>query len=73
MNIHHATSEDALLLSTLCMDVQRLHAGSYPEIFKMPQGNDITVTFFDEILADPLVRIFIADEDGVRLAMFCAN
>ena len=67
MNIHHATSADALLLSTLCMDVQRLHAENHPEIFKMPQSNDYAVAFFDEMLADPLVRIFIADEDGSAL------
>ena len=67
MKIHHATSADALLLSTLCMDVQRLHAENHPEIFKMPQSNDYAVAFFDEMLADPLVRIFIADEDGSAL------
>ena len=67
MRIRQATSKDNLLLSSLSMDVQRLHAGNHPEIFKMPQSNDFAVTFFDEMLADPLVRIFIAHEDGSAL------
>jgi len=39
----------------------------YPDIFKMPQNDDFAVQFFDEMLTDPLVRIFIAEEDGQAL------
>ena len=46
------------------MDVQRLHAQHYPEVFKLPENNDFAVDFFEEMLADPSVRIFIAEEDG---------
>jgi GNAT superfamily N-acetyltransferase len=64
MNIRQANSRDSLLLSSLCVDVQRLHAEQYPDLFKRPQGDDFAVSFFDEMLADPTVRIFLAEEDG---------
>ena len=64
MNIRQATGNDSLLLSRLCMDVQRLHAEKHPDIFKMPQREDFAVTYFDEMLADPAVAIYLAEEDG---------
>ncbi|MBK9924962.1 MAG: GNAT family N-acetyltransferase [Anaerolineales bacterium] len=67
MKIHQAVSTDSLLLSTLSMEVQRLHAEHHPDIFKIPRTDDFAVQFFDTMLADPLVRIFIAEEDGKAL------
>jgi GNAT superfamily N-acetyltransferase len=67
MNIRRAVPADNSLLSSLCTDVQRLHAGHHPDIFKMPQNDDFVVAFFDEMLADPLVTIFIAEEGGRAL------
>jgi len=67
MNIRQANAADSSLLSSLTTDVQRLHAENHPDIFKMPQNNDFAVTFFDEKLADSLVRIFIAEENGQAL------
>ena len=64
MNIRRAVPKDNVLLSSLSVDVQRLHAKNHPDIFKMPQNHDFAVTFFDEMLIDPLTRIFIAEEDG---------
>jgi len=64
MNIRKSTSADSLLLSSLCMDVQRLHAEHHPDIFKMPQSHDFAAAFFEELLADPTVTIFIAEEAG---------
>jgi ribosomal protein S18 acetylase RimI-like enzyme len=64
MNIRKATSEDALLLSDLSRDVQSLHAQNYADIFKIPQSADFAISFFDEMLADPAVSIFIAEENG---------
>jgi ribosomal protein S18 acetylase RimI-like enzyme len=64
MNIRKATSEDALLLSDLSRDVQSLHAQNYADIFKIPQSADFAISFFDEMLADPTVSIFIAEENG---------
>jgi GNAT superfamily N-acetyltransferase len=58
---------DSALLSKLCVDVQSLHAQHYPRIFKMPQSDDFAVSFFEEMLSDPAVRIFIAEEDGGAL------
>jgi GNAT superfamily N-acetyltransferase len=64
MDIRQATPADAARLSSLCLDVQRLHAQHHPEIFKMPESETFAVAFFDEILAQPESRIFIAEEDG---------
>jgi GNAT superfamily N-acetyltransferase len=46
------------------MDVQRLHVEHHPEIFKMPQSDDFAVAFFDEMLADEIIHIFIAEKNG---------
>jgi ribosomal protein S18 acetylase RimI-like enzyme len=62
MKIHQAVSADALRLSSLSMDVQCLHAEHHPDIFQMPQSEDFAISFFEEMLADPIVRIFIAEE-----------
>lgn len=72
MNIRLATPTDVSLLSSLCMDVQCLHAENYPNLFKMPQRNDFAVSFFDEMLADPKNNIFVAEENGEALGyVFC--
>lgn len=64
MNIRSATPLDALQLSRLSMDVQHLHAGHHPDLFKMPHSEDYAVSFFEELLADPSTTIFIAEENG---------
>ena len=72
MNIRQATPVDSFLLSSLCMDVQRLHAKHHPRIFKTPQSSDFASTFFDEMLADAEVTIYIAEEDAQALGyIFC--
>ncbi len=63
MNIRTAGSADKLLLSSLCMDVQNLHAKNHPEYFKIPQSDDFAVEFFQKMLADPTVSIFIAETE----------
>ena len=62
MNIRQATATDALQLSSLSRDVQNLHAVHHPDIFKVPESDDFAISFFEEMLADPAVRIFIAEE-----------
>ena len=64
MNIRPATPSDALLLSSLSVDVQRMHAEQYPAVFKVPDSQDFAVSFFDSMLADPAVTIFIAEENA---------
>jgi len=72
MNIRQAIPADSFLLSSLCTDVQRLHAENHPDIFKMPQSDDFAVSFFDEMLADPTAGLFIAEEDGRAIGyIFC--
>ncbi len=63
MNIRTAVSADNLLLYSLCMDVQSLHAKNHPEYFKMPQNEDFASEFFQKMLADPTVSIFIAETE----------
>ena len=67
MNIRQATPSDSLLLSSLCRDVQSLHAEYHPGIFKIPQSDDFAVAFFDEVLVDPMARIFILEKNGQAL------
>jgi len=67
MNIRKATMEDSLLLSTLCMDVQQLHAKSHPDLFKTPQLPDFAVSFFEEMLLDDKKYIYIAEQDEQAL------
>ena len=72
MNIRQAVPADSLLLSTLSVDVQSLHAQHQPDIFKMPQSEDFAVSFFDQMMADAAVTIYIAEEDARALGyIFC--
>ena len=72
MKIRKATAKDRLLLSSLCVDVQRLHAEHHPEIFKLPQSDDFATFFFDEMLADSTTRIYIAEEEQRAIGyIFC--
>ena len=72
MNIRQAIPDDCLLLSSLSMDVQRLHAENHPDIFNIPQSDDFAVSFFEEMLANPMTRIFIAEENGDAIGyVFC--
>ena len=64
MNTRPATSLDTFVLSSLSMDVQRLHAEHHPRIFKIPENEDYAISFFQEMLADPTVTIFIAEDNG---------
>jgi len=64
MNLRKAASEDALLLSDLSRDMQSRHAQNYADIFKMPYSPGFAISFFNEILADSDVSIFIAEENG---------
>jgi GNAT superfamily N-acetyltransferase len=64
MKIRQAVSTDSLLLSSLCVDVQSLHAKHHPDFFKTPTSDDFAVSFFDGMLADPTTSIFIAEENG---------
>ena len=72
MNIRQATLEDSFLLSSLCMDVQQLHAEHHSDIFKTPHSADFASDFFDEMLADAEVTIYIAEENAQALGyIFC--
>ena len=72
MKIRQAISTDSSLLSSLCVDVQSLHAKHHPDFFKIPQSDNFAVDFFDGVLADPTTSIFIAEEKEEALGyIFC--
>ena len=72
MKVRQAVSSDSLLLSSLCLEVQSLHAEHHPDIFKTPQSDDFAVSFFEEMLADPAITIYIAEENAQALGhIFC--
>jgi ribosomal protein S18 acetylase RimI-like enzyme len=67
MIIRQATIGDAHLLSSLNKDVQSLHAQNHPAVFKRPESDDFAVSFFEEMLTDQAVRIFIAEDEGMSV------
>lgn len=72
MKIRKATTADNLSLSALCVDVQRLHAENYPNLFKNPENDSFAGTFFAERLAEPAVTIYIAEESAQAVGyIFC--
>jgi ribosomal protein S18 acetylase RimI-like enzyme len=64
MEIRPAISKDSLILSALCRNVQSLHAEHHPQVFKMPHRDGFAAEFFDEILASPDFKAYIAEEDA---------
>ena len=72
MEIRRAVSTDSLLLSSLCMDVQSLHAENHSDVFKTPANEGFAASFFAEMLAEPAVTIFIAEENKEAVGyVFC--
>ena len=67
MNISKASIADTQLLSSLCMDVQQLHAQNHPDLFKTPQSPDFAVSFFENLLQSDAMYIYIAEENGQAL------
>lgn len=67
MDTRLASPADVYLLSSLCVTVQELHAAHHPEIFVMPSGPNFAEDFFASQLTDPLIHIFIAEENGHAL------
>lgn len=61
MKIRTAVQQDARVLSTLCADVQRLHAAHYPWLFKQPESDDFAFDFFIQMLAEPAVTAYLAE------------
>ena len=62
MQIRTAAKQDALLLSRLNVHVQRLHAEAYPNIFRYPEQDDFALSFFEMVLSDPAIHIYIAED-----------
>jgi ribosomal protein S18 acetylase RimI-like enzyme len=73
MQIRKATLDDSLQLSSLCLNVQRLHSEHHPRIFKKPETADFAVSFFEEMLQDESVFAFIATENGKGIGYVLAK
>ena len=63
MRIRKASIDDAEMLSKMNVHVQRLHADAYPTLFKQPESDDFAVSFFNALLKDPEIVIYIAEEE----------
>ena len=64
MQIRRATSEDAQLLATLNVPVQRVHAEGRPDIFKEASDGEDMVGHFADVLQKEQNHAFIAEVDG---------
>lgn len=73
MHIRSASIKDADLLSTLCADVQKLHADAYPDIFKQPDDPLFASAHMAQGLAEPHVFALIAEVDGEGVGYVLCN
>ena len=64
MQIRRATSDDAQLLATLNVPVQRIHAEGRPDLFKVASDGADMVGHFEDVLQKEQNRAFIAEVDG---------
>lgn len=63
MQVRKASVDDVKALSKMNVHVQRLHADAYPTLFKQPVNDDFAVPFFNALLNDPEIVIYIAEEE----------
>ncbi len=73
MEIRVATKKDAVTLSALNVEVQKIHADALPKIFKQPETDRFAVQFMLERLDDPLNHFFIANLNGVDIGYIYAR
>jgi GNAT superfamily N-acetyltransferase len=72
MNIRRATPDDALAVATLGAVIQLSHQIERPDWFK-PANPDSAVELYREMLSDPKVTVFLAEEgDDVALGFLMA-
>jgi len=63
MQIRRAAIGDVQALSKMNVHVQRMHADAYPAMFKQPERDDFAVKFFDSLLNDPQIVIYLAEDE----------
>ena len=63
MQIRKAQPGDAVLLSRLNVHVQRMHAEAHPDLFKLPEDDAFAVPFFNALLGDPDILIYLAETE----------
>lgn len=68
MNTRRATDQDAQLLGSLIVHIQKMHADAVPDIFKQPDDPQAFVADFQErILPDEDGHTFIVEDNGTAL------
>ena len=73
MQIRLATLDDAEIISTLNMDVQRIHAEALPHLFKPPSKETFPSLLIREWLANPNIYIYIGYLDGQAIGYIYAE
>ncbi|HEY5010747.1 MAG TPA: hypothetical protein VIH73_06280, partial [Acidimicrobiales bacterium] len=66
MNIRRASPDDALAVARLGAVIQASHAPERPDWFK-PANPASAVEMYREMLCDPNVTVFVAEEEGDAL------
>ena len=65
--------QDAQILSALNVNVQKIHADAYPQLFKQPLSPSYVVPFMQRQLIDPSNLFYIASLDGVDIGYIFAR
>lgn len=72
--IRQATLADVELLATLNRDVQQIHAGAYPKLFKQPTNfAEIAADFKNRVLTDVDGFVLIIEADGQAVGYIYAK
>lgn len=71
MNIRIATNADLVDLARLNDQIQRQHAGQYPDVFKYPANSEKVKEFFARLIEDDANVVLVAsDETGVYAYLY---
>jgi ribosomal protein S18 acetylase RimI-like enzyme len=73
IQIRRATIDDASLLACMNATVQQLHADARPDIFKLPVVSDELISWFESILHEASIHIFIGELDGEAIGYLVAK
>ncbi|MFE6767284.1 GNAT family N-acetyltransferase [Streptomyces sp. NPDC057689] len=71
MNVRAATEADLNMLSTLSMEIQRLHAENRPDLFREPDEVTLRSFFADQLAREAIV--LVADHQGVTAGYLLAE
>lgn len=64
ITIRKATADDHLVVCELLEEIDTLHRGRHPRIFRKPSSHARTWDFYSSLLNDEKVGLFLAEENG---------